>query len=152
MIMDMGRKAAYLKGLIDGLGVDKGTKEGKVISLMADILEEAALLIEDLQAQIDEIVEVVDIIDRDLDELEEDFYEMDNNGKYYDEYYDEDGFFDGESYEITCPSCGDAVFITDDMLNDGFVNCPNCDEYLELDIYFSRDEEYDGEDDDDDDE
>jgi hypothetical protein len=139
--MDMGKKAAYLRGLIDGLGLDKTTKEGKVISLMSDILEEAAQLIEDLQKQMDEIVEVVDIIDRDLDVLENDFYGEDNYAEYFNENYG--GFFRDGFCEISCPACGESVRLTDDMMSDGFANCPECDEYLEFDYRFGGEEEYD---------
>ena len=34
----MKEKAAYLKGLIDGLGIDENTKEGKVIKAMSELL------------------------------------------------------------------------------------------------------------------
>ena len=33
----MKEKAAYLKGLIDGLGIDENTKEGKVIKAMSEM-------------------------------------------------------------------------------------------------------------------
>ena len=35
----MKEKAAYLKGLIDGLGIDENTKEGKVIKAMSELLD-----------------------------------------------------------------------------------------------------------------
>ena len=38
----MKEKAAYLKGLIDGLGIDENTKEGKVIKAMSELLSEMA--------------------------------------------------------------------------------------------------------------
>ena len=38
----MKEKAAYLKGLIDGLGIDETTKEGKVIKAMSELLGELA--------------------------------------------------------------------------------------------------------------
>ena len=38
----MKEKAAYLKGLIDGLGIDESTKEGKVIKAMSELLSEMA--------------------------------------------------------------------------------------------------------------
>jgi len=131
-MMDLGKKAAYLKGLIDGLAIDATTKEGKIITLMADILEDTALLIEDLQDQIDEIVEVVDIMDRDLTEIESD---------YYDEDYDDYDFYDDDLYEVTCPSCGDVIYLNEDMLDGGSMDCLSCDEYLEFDFDYELDED-----------
>ena len=61
--MKLGEKVSYLKGLMEGLDIGESTKEGKIISVMADILQDMALSIEDMQEQIDEIVEVVDTID-----------------------------------------------------------------------------------------
>lgn len=34
----MREKAAYLKGLVEGLGIDENTKEGKVIKAMSELL------------------------------------------------------------------------------------------------------------------
>ena len=34
----MKEKAAYLRGLIEGLGIDETTKEGKVIKAMSELL------------------------------------------------------------------------------------------------------------------
>ena len=36
--MELNKKAAYLQGLVDGLGVDESTKEGKIIKAMAALL------------------------------------------------------------------------------------------------------------------
>ena len=38
----MKEKAAYLRGLIEGLGIDETTKEGKVIKAMSELLGELA--------------------------------------------------------------------------------------------------------------
>ena len=38
--MELNKKAAYLQGLVDGLGVDESTKEGKIIKAMAALLGE----------------------------------------------------------------------------------------------------------------
>ncbi len=36
--MELNKKAAYLQGLVDGLGVDETTKEGKIIKAMSALL------------------------------------------------------------------------------------------------------------------
>ena len=36
--MELAEKAAYLKGLIEGLGVDESTKEGRIIKAMSELL------------------------------------------------------------------------------------------------------------------
>ena len=119
--MKLGEKVSYLKGLMEGLQIDDSTKEGKVIALMADILQEMALTFEDVQDQIDEVVEVVDAIDEDLGAVEEDIYgdECDcDDDECYDDCCDDDcGCCDDEDlYEVNCPTCGDAIQLTEDMI------------------------------------
>ena len=36
--MELSKKAAYLQGLVDGLGVDESTKEGKIIRAMLSLI------------------------------------------------------------------------------------------------------------------
>ena len=38
--MTTSEKVAYLKGLAEGLGVDKETKEGRILDSVIDILED----------------------------------------------------------------------------------------------------------------
>ena len=41
--MELTNKASYLLGLMDGLGIDENTKEGKVLKAMSDLLKETLL-------------------------------------------------------------------------------------------------------------
>ena len=119
---NMTEKVAYLKGLMNGLELDATTKEGKLLAAMVDVLEEMALSIVDVEEAYDELQEIVDQIDEDLGELEEDFYDEDGCG------------CEDEEYEIVCPSCGDAIYVDFDMLQEGEMECPNCGEHLEFDL------------------
>lgn len=135
--MTITEKVSYLKGLAEGLGIDESQKEGKVIKAMIDLLDDIAFSVADLENGFDELCEQVDIIDEDLGSLEEDFYEDEDDcdcGCCEDE--DEDGFFDDdeELYEVTCPACGDTVCINESILDEGSINCPNCNELLEFDF------------------
>ena len=48
---------------------------------------------------------------------------------------DEDfDFDDDELYEVTCPSCGDTVYLTEEMVDEGSIECPGCGENLEFDF------------------
>ena len=121
--MKLGEKVSYLKGLMEGLEVNESTKEGKILALMSDILQDMALAFEDVQDQIDEIVEVVDIIDEDLGNVEEELYG------------DCDCCDDDEDlYEVSCPSCGDTIQLNEAMLAEGSIICPGCGENLEFDF------------------
>ena len=43
--MELSNKAAYLQGLVDGLGVDESTKEGKIIKAISASSALMALMI-----------------------------------------------------------------------------------------------------------
>ena len=73
--MEILEKVAYMKGLADGLGLDKDTKEGKILSVMMDILEDMALEIEDLYDEQADLEEGLDAVSDDLNDLETYIYE-----------------------------------------------------------------------------
>jgi DNA-directed RNA polymerase subunit RPC12/RpoP len=126
--MTVTEKVAYLKGLVEGLGVDEATKEGRIIKAMVEVLDDIALTVSDMEDGLSEISEQVDAIDEDLEDLEKDFY---GDDEYDDDDEDED---DTDYYEITCPKCGEKVDLDDEMLSDGEIVCPNCGEKLEFDF------------------
>ena len=55
--MEITEKVAYLKGLAEGLGLDGSTKEGKILSVMIDVLDDIALELQDLQDAQEEMEE-----------------------------------------------------------------------------------------------
>lgn len=130
--MTITERAAYIKGLAEGLGIDESTKEGKVIKALIDAFDDMALTVSDLEAELDELTEQVETIDEDLGSLEEDYYDLDDECD-CDECGAED-FEDGGIYEVCCPTCGDIVCIDSDMLEEGQTTCPNCGELLEFDL------------------
>ena len=104
--MEILEKVAYMKGLAEGLGLDTKSKEGKLLKVIMDILDDMALEIQDVETYL---------------------YEMDGE-------YDEDGDDDEEVYQTTCPNCQEDVFFDEDILADGSILCPNCGEKLEFDL------------------
>ena len=50
--MELKEKAAYLKGLVEGLGIDETTKEGKVIKAMSELLCEMAQAVDGIDFSI----------------------------------------------------------------------------------------------------
>ena len=143
--MKLTEKMSYLKGLIDGLEIDTSTKEGKVLVQMSDVMSELVLYVDDLQSQVDELTELCDILDEDLGQVEDDFYDCgdcdgDCNSCDDDDDWDDDDDYDfddddDELYEITCPTCGDTILLDEGMIEEGSMNCPNCNELLEFDYH-----------------
>ena len=128
--MTLTEKVAYLKGLADGLALDESKPEIKVIKAMMDILDDLALTVADLEDGMDLISEQLDAVDEDLDELEGFVYEeLDDCDCCCDDCDDED-----EYYDVECPSCGEVICVDRDILEDGSINCPKCDELLEFEI------------------
>lgn len=120
--MTLTEKAAYLKGLASGLALDENKPETKLINAMIDLIDDIALTVADLDDELAVVSEQVDLIDEDLESLEDDFYEDDEDEE------------DDEFIKITCPNCGDEIYIDDAILNDGELQCPNCGETLEFEI------------------
>ena len=103
--MELNERAAYLKGLMEGLEISEETKEGKVLKAMYDLLAELCDTVTDLDDDLDQVYDELDAMDEDMDELEEYVYGDDMDDE------EEDGEDDGEleaevEYELTCPNCG----------------------------------------------
>src|SRR5699024_8267981 len=98
--MTITEKVAYLKGLADGLAIDtEKSKEGKLISVMIDILEEMGMSSEDLEENATALGEELDAVSDDLADVEEAVFGDDDED---DECCcDEDEDF----FEVECPNC-----------------------------------------------
>ena len=129
--MEILEKVAYLKGLAEGLGLDTEKREGKLLSVIIDVLEDMALEIRDMQEEQADLEEGLDAVSDDLGEVESYLYGEDEEEE--DEEEDEE---DGDEpvYETTCPNCEEEIFFDEDILEDGCVVCPNCGEKLEFDL------------------
>jgi len=82
--MSLNEKISYLKGLIEGLNIDANSKEGKIYNAIIDVLEDAALSIEDLDDEVALLNQVVDEIDEDLGSVEEELMDDYDDEEYYD--------------------------------------------------------------------
>ena len=109
--MTVTEKAAYLRGLAEGLDLDEKKDETKLFKAMMDVIDDLALTVSDLEDELALVTEQLDAVDEDLDELEQYVYD--------DECDDEDD----DVYEVECPACGETVYF------DGA-----CGEKLEFDL------------------
>ena len=133
--MEITERVAYLKGLAEGLKLDTETKEGKILSVIIDLLDDMALEMQDQQDQIIEVSDGLDAVSEDLEDVEDLVYGDDEDDEDFDDEDDED--FDDEDdedcYATTCPSCEETIYFDESILEDGEVICPNCGEKLEFD-------------------
>lgn len=131
--MKISEKAAYLKGLMDGLKLDTEKAEGKLIASIIDLLG-------DITESIDELNEFADSIDTELDEIYEDIDELEEQINDYDCCCDDDCDCDDEDdeddtiFQVQCPTCDEVIEVDEDILDVGFTICPNCGEKLEFEF------------------
>ena len=128
--MTVTEKVAYLKGLAEGLSLDESKPETKIINAMLDVLDELALTVTDLEDGMDLISEQLDAVDEDLDELESFVYEELDDCCCDDCCDDEEE----EYYDVECPSCGEVICVDIDILEEGSICCPKCNELLEFEV------------------
>ena len=125
--MEILEKVAYMKGLAEGIGLDVKSKEGKLLKVMMDILDEVALELQDIRDEQGDLEEGLDAVSEDLADVEGYLFDLED-----DEEEDEEE--DEEVYQTTCPNCDEEIFFDETILEDGSVLCPNCGEELEFDL------------------
>ena len=140
--MELSNKAAYLQGLVDGLGVDESTKEGKIIKAMSALLAEMAEALEGVDEDLSRAYDQINDLSDELEDLEADLYEdedddEDEGDEDEDDEDDEDDEEDADDandddiasepfYEVACPNCGETVYVSEDDLDAGEANCAHC--------------------------
>ena len=88
--MELKEKAAYLKGLVEGLGIDETTKEGKVIKAMSELLCEMAQAVDGIDEDVTQAYDQINDLSEELEDLEADLYEDDDADEEDDEPEAED--------------------------------------------------------------
>ena len=145
----MKEKAAYLKGLIDGLGIDESTKEGKVIKAMSELLSEMAETVDSIDEDVTHAYDQINDLSEELEDLEADLYEEDDAE---DEEEEDDSDDETEAddnadvagepyYEVACPACGKTVYVSEDDLDVGEAICPSCKVAFEVALADEDDDE-----------
>lgn len=140
--MTTSEKAAYLKGLMDGLNLDTDKPEGKMIASIVELLGDVTTTLANVQETTIAISDELDEIEEDLDAIEdfiladdEDEFEDDYEDDFDDEEFDEAGFDFGDEdttiYSVEC-ACGEIVDFDEETLEKGSITCPNCGELLEF--------------------
>lgn len=121
--MNVLERVAYLRGLYEGMEIDGSKKEGKLLKGMLEAMEEMARSVTDLQEQNDALLDELDDIYEELSAITEDFLDDDDSLAE-----------DEELYQVICPTCGEVIYLDDDMLKEGSIACTACGEELEFDL------------------
>jgi hypothetical protein len=134
--MTLNEKAAYIKGLADGLELDAKSKEGKIIAALLDLVTDMAQSVTDLEEDVEYLNDYIEEIDEDLGEVEEILVEDDCDCDCDDCDCDCDDcdcdcdLEDEDFFEIDCPSCGETVCF-DAAIDPEDLVCPACGEKFE---------------------
>ena len=155
--MTINEKAAYLKGLMEGLQLDTEKAEGKMIAAIIDLLGDVTKKLTNGADTTIAISDELDAIEEDLDAIEDFIMDEDDDDDYDDDDYDDDDFddfddFDDDDeeyeegfdfgdedttiYEVKCV-CGNVIAFDEETLEAGSIVCDECGETLE----FSFDDE-----------
>ena len=156
--MTLFEKAAYLRGLADGVDFDKTTPEGKILAALLDLVSDIADEVEAINEDILDLQDYVEEVDEDLADVEDfldeecdgDCDNCDCDGDCDDCEFgdcdcdcgcdcDEDDF-----YEAECPACGEIVCF-DGSIDPEEIACPACGEKFECIIAEEDLEALDGE-------
>ena len=141
--MNLVEKAAYLKGLAEGLGMDPQSKEGRLWAALNELLSDMAHELEELRDTDERLDDEISDLAGELAYLEElgcdyekleDGDEEDEDAEEDSEEAEDDAEFDGVVYDATCPVCGEEISFDEETLESGSITCPNCGELLEFDL------------------
>ena len=153
--MTISEKVAYLKGLAEGMKIDKDDNTGKLLTEIIEVLGEIGNSIEDLEEDNEYLNDYVEELDEDLGDVEEYIFGEDDECDCDcccddDEDYDEDDDFDlddedydDEIVEIECPMCGEKICVPP-TVDYAHLICPACNEefsYIEDDDPADEDED-----------
>lgn len=120
----LNEKVAYLRGLVEGLGISEDDNEGKVIINIIDILDDIVESIAELEASQAELDEYVVALDEDLTDVEDQIYGD------IDDMEDEEPLY----IEVECPNCHETIYFDEELFdNEDDLICPNCHDAIYVD-------------------
>lgn len=120
-------RAAYLRGLAEGMKLDREDNQQRLLLEMLDLIDEMAHQLTDVNADLGELQEYVEDIDTDLTDMEEVLFgdeDCDCGCEDCDGSCEED-----EELSFDCPNCGKTVLIcSSDIEADENIRCKHCGE------------------------
>ncbi|MDD3334579.1 MAG: zinc ribbon domain-containing protein [Eubacteriales bacterium] len=138
-------RTAYLRGLADGMKLDKEQNEHKLLLEMLEVMDEMAHQLSDVDSDVEELQEYVDDIDNDLSDMEDVLFGEEDDcdcdgccGDDDDE--DEDGDED-EELSFDCPNCGHTVMVkASDIDFDESPVCEKCGQPFFIEVEEEKDD------------
>ena len=117
--MTISEKVAYLKGMADGMELEKETsKEAKLLVKVLDVLEELGLSVEDLDDELEAVSDELDALSDDLSDVETMVFEdLDDDDEDDDDDEENNLLYDlgDDFFEIECPGCGEDLIVDESV-------------------------------------
>lgn len=136
--MTLTEKAAYLRGLYDGLGLKESEgAEARLLSAVIDVVEELAGHVTENEESITTLADQMDELNETVDGISE---LLSEGLEALDE--DEDGE-DEVELEVECPKCAAPIVIDEEALSGGEVTCAACGQRFSIDVGY-EDEDTEG--------
>ena len=132
--MNLVERAAYLKGLAEGLGMDAQSKEGRLWAALNELLADMAHAIEELRENDQRLDDSLDELSGELMYLEEMCCDLEQLDDEDEDDEEDDAEYDGVVYDAVCPVCGEEISFDEETLEKGSIQCPKCGELLEFDL------------------
>lgn len=124
---ELRERIAYLQGLAEGLKLDEGKDEQRILKQIVDIIADLTDGVEDLQISVEDLEDYLECFEDELFDDDDDDDEIDFDDDDDDEYelLDEDINY----VEVECPQCHDIICFESEIIDDEDiieVTCPNC--------------------------
>jgi len=137
-------RAAYLRGLADGMGLDKEKNENKLLLEMLNLMDEMAQKICELDEDVGEMEAYVEDLDADLADIEDALFgdEDEDCDCCHDDDCDCEECEEFEELAFDCPYCGKAVLLkAADIDYDESPVCEHCGKPFFTDVEDDEEDE-----------
>lgn len=152
--MSLTEKAAYLRGLYDGMEMNEvDSKEAKLLGALVEMVQDLAAHVSENEASLSALADEVDdlseitaeleeIIDDEFDDDDLCFDEDEDSDEEDEDDYDEedDGEFETH-FEVECPNCAYLLTVGEEELSTGVIECPTCGQKFQIELEFDDDGE-----------
>ena len=125
--MTLSEKQAYIKGLADGMKLNDGSDEIKLIKEIIDLLGDVTEAIDEIDDDLETLNDYIEEVDEDLGDVEELLYDEE-----FDDDFDDEDECDGDCENCgedmicaLCPSCGEQICFESDT-DPSEIVCPAC--------------------------
>ena len=122
---DLTARAAYLKGLAEGMKLDQSTDERKLLLAVINVLEDYAKEIDSIDTECGFMSDSIADIEDEVDFL--------GSAVFHGEHAHMHGG-EKDEVQVKCPNCGEDIVVSMDDVEEDEVVCPACGAEIELDL------------------